>query len=132
MATPSTSGAPPEDTLYSLAHREITLGNYRDAATLLRLMLHLAPDDERSWLALGLCHEREGQPGVARELYSAGTVAAAPSGRCALAAARVCLALCKQDEAVEHYESALTAFEALGENELHEIACAELRLLHVH
>jgi Tfp pilus assembly protein PilF len=116
--------------LYVLAHRKMTDGNYRDAATLLRLMLHLAPEDERSWFALALCHEQIGQIDVARQLYAAGAVAAKPAGRCALASARMCLELGRMEEATQQYELALAAFAARGDDELHQLTEREMELRH--
>jgi tetratricopeptide (TPR) repeat protein len=113
------------EALYALAHRKLGDEHYQDAAVLLRLMLHLAPADERAWLALGLCHENMGQLRLASELYAAGVLAASPAGRCALACARV---LDRQDrgcEATDLYLSAIQAFEVSGEVDLLRLSRSE-------
>ena len=82
------------EALYALAYDKLSEQNHRDAACLLRLMLHLAPNDERGWLGLGLCHEREGQLEMASQLYASGVLANRASGRCATSTPR-CSSLMK-------------------------------------
>lgn len=116
------------EALYTLAHRKLGEQRYVDAAALLRLMLHVAPTDERAWLALGLCHERLGQLGTASELYATGVLAARPTGRCALACARVLERQGRSDEAGELYEHAIEAFETRGEDDLARLCRQELEV----
>jgi tetratricopeptide (TPR) repeat protein len=115
--TTANSG-PRLEALYALAYRKLNEHNHADAGALLRLMLHVAPGDERAWLALGLCHERLGQLKLASELYAAGAMAARPSGRCALACARVLDRQGQSDSASELYVHAVEAFEATADHEL--------------
>lgn len=114
------------EALYALAHGKLNRQEHHDAACLLRLMLHLAPSDERAWLGLGLCHEREGQLEMASQLYASGVLASEGSGRCALACARVLDQRGNDAEARELYEHAVAAFELRGEEELARAAQREL------
>jgi Flp pilus assembly protein TadD len=117
---------PPTESLYALAFSKLGQHSYCDAACLLRLMLHLAPTDERAWLGLGLCHERLGQLEVASQLYASGVLAANPSGRCALACARLLGRRGLDDDATRLYEHAVTAFELRGEEQLANVAREEM------
>jgi tetratricopeptide (TPR) repeat protein len=114
------------EALYTLAYHKLSQQNHHDAACLLRLMLHLAPSDERAWLGLGLCHEREGQLEMASQLYASGVLANRASGRCALACARVLDRRGLDDECRDLYEHAVEAFEQSGDDELAHAARSEL------
>jgi tetratricopeptide (TPR) repeat protein len=106
------------EVLYALAHRKMGEENYADAAALLRLMLHFAPTDDRCSLALGVCHERQGQLRLAAELYASGVLAANPAGRCALACARILDRQDRSQEAEELYQHAAEALEKSGDDAL--------------
>lgn len=114
------------EALYALAFNKLGEEKFQDAASLLRLMLHLVPRDERAWLGLGLCHERLGQLRMASELYAAGTLAAKPSGRCALACARALLKQGRDDEASDLFEAAIDAFESKDDDEWAAVARNEM------
>ncbi len=81
------------EAIYATAHWLLLRERFADAAKVFRVMLRVAPRDERAWLGLGECHERIDQLRVAAELYGAGAVIAAVDGsvsvRCLLARARV-------------------------------------------
>ena len=79
---------------------------YADAAAVFRLMLRVAPTDERGWVALGDCHQRVGQNQVALELYGAGMIAAEPAPLCAIARFRTLWDLERTVEADEAFEEA--------------------------
>lgn len=79
---------------------------FADAANIFRLMLQAAPTDERSWLALGDCHERLGQRSIALELYSTGAIAAEPAPRCMAARARALREAGDTEQAEEAFEAA--------------------------
>lgn len=85
------------EAIYAAGHHLLSQERPRDAAKVFRLMLKVAPHDERGWLGLGQCHEKASQPNVACELYGAGSVVTANAGaasvRCLLARARVLKAL---------------------------------------
>lgn len=77
------------DALYAAGHYMLGLDRVDDAAVLFRTMLLADARDERGWLALGACHERSEQDGMAEELYSAGAQIARTRVRCLIAVARL-------------------------------------------
>jgi tetratricopeptide (TPR) repeat protein len=81
------------EAIYATAHWLLGRERPADAAKVFRLLLRMAPRDERGWLGLGECHERIAQPHIALELYGAGSVIAggerSVSVRCLLARARL-------------------------------------------
>jgi Flp pilus assembly protein TadD len=87
------------ESLYATGHWLLEQNRYSDAATVFRTMLLAAPTDERSWLALGACHEAIGQLNVAEKLYRSGLEVAAVPFRCAIAQARALRALGRDDDA---------------------------------
>jgi Flp pilus assembly protein TadD len=90
-------------------------------------MARLAPEDERSWLALGACHEALGQSDRAIQMYGTGRVLARPSVRCDVARARVLRAKDREDEADALLEQARGAAEAMGDPTLIELVAGERR-----
>ena len=114
--------------VYSCARKLLSASSYSDAAVLFRLMLHLAPTDERSWLGLGVCHEKLGQLNIARELYAMGTVAT-ESPRCHIACARVLRQQELTELASEQYSCAI---ELAGQDDpdLLQMARQEIAVCH--
>lgn len=74
--------------IYAVGYDFIERENWGDASDVFRAMLLLAPRDERAWVALGQCHERQGQEQIAVELYSMGILAIPTAVRCRIALAR--------------------------------------------
>jgi hypothetical protein len=85
------------EAIYATAHWLLARERAADAAKVFRVMLRVAPRDERGWLGLGECHERIDQLRIAAELYGAGSVIAGGvrsiSVRCLLARARTLVRL---------------------------------------
>ncbi len=104
--TPPTTDAMAVEALYAMGHSLHSQERFADATAVFRIMLQLAPTDERSWLGLGECHERLGQLRIALEMYGAGTVANEHAGRCELARARVLRALDQTSEADDALDQA--------------------------
>ncbi len=77
------------DALYAAGHYMLGRDRIDDAAALFRTILLADARDERGWLALGACHERVEQYGMAEELYSAGAQIARSPVRCLIAVARL-------------------------------------------
>ena len=99
------------EAIYAAGHHLLSEERPRDAAKVFRLMLKVAPHDERGWLGLGQCHEDAMQPHVACELYGAGSVVTANVGaasvRCLLARARVLKSLGRDpDDALQAADDA--------------------------
>jgi len=111
--------------LYSVGHWLLEQERYADAALAFRTMLRSAPTDERSWLALGACHERAGQLRIALELYGAGTAVVPTSVRCQVARARVLRELNRDAQVQDAIEKALELAREVGDEELVRIVEAE-------
>ncbi|HEX8794712.1 MAG TPA: hypothetical protein VF765_27385 [Polyangiaceae bacterium] len=109
------------DALYATGHWLYSQLRIEQAIPVFRAMIHIAPEDERGWLALGACHETQGQSEVALELYGAGTAVAPVAPRCELARARILFARGMNREA----EAALAEASRIAE----ETRDAELRAL---
>ncbi len=104
--------------LYALGHWLLEQERYADAALAFRAMLRSAPSDERSWLALAVCHERAGQFRIALELYGAGTAIAPTSVRLQIGRARILRRLSRDPEADVAFERASEVARSLGDDEL--------------
>ncbi len=121
VAAPPPSEETAVEALYAMGHSLLSDERFVDAAAVFRIMLQVAPTDERSWLALGECHERIGQLDVALELYGAGTVANEDSARCEVARARVFREQGKACEADDALEAASQIAERLDDATLHAL-----------
>jgi uncharacterized protein HemY len=86
------------EALYATGHWLLDEGRASDASCVFRAMALLAPEDERSWLGLGACHEALGQPEPALQMYGTGRVLAR-SVRCDIARARTLSSQDRRDEA---------------------------------
>lgn len=115
------------EALYATGHWLLGLARYADAAVVFRVMTVAAPNDERSWLALGACHEAVGQTDIAAALYEIGSSVAAPTVRCAVAHARALRTLGRECEAQEVAGHALEVADELADAELRSLALRELR-----
>ena len=104
--------------LYGLGHWLLGQERNADAALAFRTMLRSAPSDERSWLALAVCHERVGQFRIALELYGAGMAIVPSSVRCQIARARLLRRLSRDLEAEEAFEKASEVARGLADDEL--------------
>lgn len=104
--------------LYAIGHWLLGKERYADAALAFRTMLLSAPNDERSWLALGACHEHAGQLRIALELYGTGTAVVPRSVRCKIARARLLRRLNRDFEADDALESASEVARELADDEL--------------
>lgn len=88
------------DGLYAAGCSLYEDAKYFEASCIFRAMAAAAPEDERGWLGLGLCHEAIGQRAVACQMYRAGEREAA-SARCAVARTRALRGLGRDDDADE-------------------------------
>jgi Flp pilus assembly protein TadD len=116
------------EALYATGHWLLTQDRAADAACVFRAMALLAPEDERSWLALGACHEALGQAGQAIQMYGTGRVLARPSVRCDVARSRLLRAKDREDEADALLEHARETADALNDETLIELVAAERRV----
>ncbi len=113
------------EALYALGYGLHAQERFADAAAVFRIMLQVAPTDERSWLALGECHELLGHSEVALELYGAGSTVVDGAIRCELARYRLFAALGRDTEAEEALEAATEIAENSSDGALVELIDAE-------
>lgn len=124
--------APPSEAmaveaLYAMGHSLHAQDRFAESAAVFRIMLKVAPADERSWLGLGECHERLGQLDVALELYGAGTIANEDAARCELARARVLREMGDGRDADEAFDAAAEIAERIGDRGLSRLVEQERR-----
>jgi hypothetical protein len=121
------------EAIYAAAHWLLSRERPADAAKVFRVLLNLAPRDERGWLGLGECHELVDQLLIASELYGAGSVIAggprSVSVRCLLARARVLSKLGRGEDVAWVLEAAENAAVVQGDDELVSLVTAERRRL---
>jgi tetratricopeptide (TPR) repeat protein len=103
------------EAFYKEGFRLLADERYEAAAAFFHAMLQTAPTDERGWVALGECHERLGQPRIALELYSAGSIAARPAPRCLLSRFRALYDMNQFSEAQCAYDQALQIAASRGD-----------------
>jgi Flp pilus assembly protein TadD len=77
------------EALYATGYWLFTRQDAAHAVPVFRALIHLAPQDERGWLALGACYETQGQHDLALELYRNGSRMARSAPRCEVARARI-------------------------------------------
>lgn len=75
--------------LYRTGYHLLQSGDPKRAASMFRSMVTAAPEDERGWLALGVCHEQVDQAEVAIEIYRSASFVLRSAARCELACARL-------------------------------------------
>jgi Flp pilus assembly protein TadD len=105
------SDATAVEALYALGHSLLLQEQFADAASVFRILLQVAPGDDRSWLALGECHRQAGHTEIALELFSAGTVAVESARGCAVARFRLLHDLGRSDDADTAFDEALVIAE---------------------
>ncbi len=110
------------ETLYGLGHWLLEQQRPADALHVFRTMLVSAPDDERSWLGLGQCHELNGADEIARDLYLLAERTLTRSFRCPLARARLLRRLDVLDSADDAFALAEDRAAALDDDAAAAIA----------
>ncbi len=115
------------EALYATGHWLYSQQRIAHAITVFRAMIHLAPRDERGWLALGACHETQDQADIALELYAAATAVAGSAARCELARARIWRARGQDAEARGAVEEAARIADETHDDDLRKLVAAERR-----
>ncbi|HEY8041389.1 MAG TPA: hypothetical protein VIF15_16400 [Polyangiaceae bacterium] len=113
------------EALYATGHWLYSQQRIVHALTVFRAMIHIAPDDERGWLALGACHEAQDQNDIALELYVAGATLTGSAPRCELARARLLRARGMLEEARNALAEAARIAERLHDDDLRILVAAE-------
>lgn len=98
---------------------------FEDGKHVFRSMLHAAPDDERAWVGLALCHERAGEVAKADRLFGLARQACPRSARVALAHARLLDATCRTDDADRAFEVAIELADEASDEGLAASIAAE-------
>jgi tetratricopeptide (TPR) repeat protein len=130
MMTNSVAPAPSPgaiEALYSTGHWLYSQDRFSHAQSVFRALIHLAPDDERGWLALGACHEAMDQHDIALELYVAAGEVVHTTPRCELARARILRRRGMMSEAREAVDEAARIADELRDDELRKLVAAERR-----
>ena len=113
------------EALYRVGYWLVNSDRFEDGKHVFRSMLHGAPDDERAWIGLALCHERSGEVGKADRLLGLGRQACPRSARTALAQARFLDQTSRANEADRVFEVALELAEQASDEELVASIAAE-------
>jgi tetratricopeptide (TPR) repeat protein len=111
--------------LYATGHWLYIQDRLEHARSVFRAMIHIAPQDERGWLALGACHEAEDQSDIALELYRAAVATAPFAPRCEIARARVLRRRGQEREAQAALDEAARLARELHDGELQSLVAAE-------
>jgi tetratricopeptide (TPR) repeat protein len=112
------------EALYATGHWLYSQDRFANAKSVFRAMIHIAPEDERGWLALGVCHEAVDQQEIALELYTT-AVGVATAPRCELARARILRRRGLEIEARKAIDQAARIAEHTRDDELRKLVAAE-------
>jgi tetratricopeptide (TPR) repeat protein len=113
------------EALYATGHWLFMQQRMAQALSVFRAMIHLAPEDERGWLAIGFCYEAQNHSSVALNIYAAALELAQPAARCAVAQARILRSRGMIHEARRALAHAARAAEAAGDAELRDLVASE-------
>jgi tetratricopeptide (TPR) repeat protein len=113
------------EALYATGHWLFMQQRVAQALSVFRAMVHLAPEDERGWLAIGFCYEAQNHPTVALTIYAAALELAQPAARCAVAQARILRSRGMIHEARRALAHAARAADAAGDDELRDLVASE-------
>jgi tetratricopeptide (TPR) repeat protein len=122
---PPTVSANAVEGLYATGHWLYSQNSIEHARSVFRAMIHIAPDDERGWLALGACHEAQEQHDIALELYGVAIATAPAAPRCEIARARVLRMRGREDEALDALDEAARLAVELRDEDLQTLVASE-------
>jgi Flp pilus assembly protein TadD len=115
------------EALYATGHWLYSQLRIEQAMPVFRAMIHIAPEDERGWLALGACHETHDQSEIALEIYGAATCVAPAAPRCELARARILFARGMRREAEAALAEAARIADQTRDEELRALVAMQRR-----
>lgn len=113
------------EALYATGHWLFMQQRVAQALSVFRAMIHLAPEDERGWLATGFCYEAQSQADLALHIYAAALQLAEPAARCAVAQARILRTRGLIHEARRALAHAARAADAAQDEELRTLVANE-------
>jgi tetratricopeptide (TPR) repeat protein len=113
------------EALYATGHWLYSRERFVHAQSVFRALIHIAPEDERGWLALGACHEALDQFDIALEIYLAAGSVVPTAPRCELARARILRRRGLVGEAREAFEEVERMADELRDDELRAQVAAE-------
>ncbi len=122
------SAAPPPravEALYATGHWLYSQQRIAHALVVFRALIHLAPEDERGWLALGACHEAHGQHDIALRLYDSARAVVVAAPRCELARSRILRARGLEEAAHDAIDKAARIAEEMRDDELQTLVAVE-------
>ncbi len=130
MIARTATPAPPRravEALYATGHWLYSQQRLAHALVVFRALIHLAPEDERGWLAVGACHEAHGQHDIALRLYDSARSVAPAAPRCEIARSRILRARGLEDAARDAIEEAARIAEEMHDEDLQTLVAAERR-----
>jgi tetratricopeptide (TPR) repeat protein len=113
------------EALYATGYWLFTQRRTAHALAVFRGLIHLAPQDERGWLALGACYEAQDQHDHALTLYEWASHMGAAAPRCEVARARILRARGQVHEARGALAEAARLAHDLHDDELSAIVASE-------
>ncbi|MFO0675624.1 MAG: hypothetical protein U0169_03760 [Polyangiaceae bacterium] len=115
------------EAVYAAGHWLYLREAYDDAACLFRVMIQLAPTEERGWVGLGACHEQLGQPTVALQMYAAASAITDPGVLARIARARLLREMGRTASADDALDDAADVARDRGSESMNRLALRELR-----
>jgi tetratricopeptide (TPR) repeat protein len=115
------------EALYATGHWLYSQLRIEQAMPVFRAMIHIEPQDERGWLALGACHEVQEQSDIALEIYGAASAVARYAPRCELARARILFSRGMVKQGREALQEAAQIAEELHDDDLRSLVAMEGR-----
>ena len=112
------------DALYATGYFLLIEQQVVHARSVFRGMIHLAPDDERGWLALGACYETQ-HPDLALRLYDGARQSTWHAPRCEVARARILRSRGRASEARDALARAARAARQIRDADLNALIASE-------
>lgn len=113
------------EALYATGHWLYSQLRIEQAMPVFRAMIHIEPEDERGWLALGACHEVQDQSEIALEIYGAASAVARFAPRCELARARILFSRGMVEQGKQALREAARIAEQLRDDDLRSLVEVE-------
>jgi tetratricopeptide (TPR) repeat protein len=113
------------EALYATGYGLFRQGRLADAESVFRAMVYMSPQDERAWLALGVCYEAQEHLDMALQIYASANRWLGSAPRCEIARARILRAYGRPHEARRALAQASRSPLAAQDRELRAIIADE-------